>query len=401
MKAWKRRFIFIWTGQLFSILSSSFAQFAIVLWLSIETGSATTLAIATICALLPQALLGSIAGVYIDRWKRKNTMIAADSFVALCSAIMSALLYFGLTQLWTVYLLLALRSVGAAFHTPAFKSAVPMLAPKSKLTRVAGVNQTIESAGMIAGPLFGALMIVWFDLWVIMLFDVIGAVIGCSMLMFVRFNEPKKRPVDKGIKSVIDDMKEGFTAIKQNRGMANLMIIELISAVFYMPAVVVLPLVVLQYFMGSPTDVGIVEMLYAGGTLIGGAIIATWNPQKGKINIISYAYFVFGIAFTACGLLPPSGIVWYMALNLIMGILLPFYNAPFTSLLQSIIEPQLLGRVFSLYGSLSILPSILGIIFVGALADAIGLMPILIIGGVAMVICASAIYIIPSIRKLD
>lgn len=58
MNNWKKKFIIIWTGQLFSILSSSIAQFSIVLWISLKTGSAEVLSFATIAALLPQALLG-------------------------------------------------------------------------------------------------------------------------------------------------------------------------------------------------------------------------------------------------------------------------------------------------------------------------------------------------------
>ena len=85
MNNWKKKFIIIWTGQLFSILSSSIAQFSIVLWISLKTGSAEVLSFATIAALLPQALLGPFAGVFVDRWNRKWTMIGADSFMAYIS----------------------------------------------------------------------------------------------------------------------------------------------------------------------------------------------------------------------------------------------------------------------------------------------------------------------------
>lgn len=60
MNNWKKKFIIIWSGQLFSILSSSIAQFSIVLWISLKTGSAEVLSFAMIAALLPQALLGHL-----------------------------------------------------------------------------------------------------------------------------------------------------------------------------------------------------------------------------------------------------------------------------------------------------------------------------------------------------
>ena len=82
MELWKKKFILIWSGQLFSILSSAIVGYSVMFWLSMETKSAEILAYAVLATLLPQALLGPVAGVYVDRWKRKLTMIAADSFVA-------------------------------------------------------------------------------------------------------------------------------------------------------------------------------------------------------------------------------------------------------------------------------------------------------------------------------
>lgn len=103
MNNWKKKFIIIWSGQLFSILSSSIAQFAIVLWISLETGSAEVLSFATIAALLPQVVLGPFAGVFVDRWSRKWTMILADSFVALCSGIIALLFYLDVIEICQIY----------------------------------------------------------------------------------------------------------------------------------------------------------------------------------------------------------------------------------------------------------------------------------------------------------
>ena len=172
MNNWKKKFIIIWSGQLFSILSSSIAQFSIVLWISLKTGSAEVLSFAMIAALLPQALLGAFAGVYVDRWNRKWTMIGADSFVALCSGIIALLFYLDIVELWHIYILLALRSIGGSFHSPAMKSSIPLLAPEKELTRIAGINQAIQSICNIGGPALGAVLLLAFDMSVVMLLDV-------------------------------------------------------------------------------------------------------------------------------------------------------------------------------------------------------------------------------------
>ena len=80
MENWKKTFGIIWSGQLASILSSSVVGYAIIFWMSIETGSAEVLALAASAGMLPQSLLGPVVGVYVDRWDRKRTMILADSF---------------------------------------------------------------------------------------------------------------------------------------------------------------------------------------------------------------------------------------------------------------------------------------------------------------------------------
>ena len=238
MNNWKKKFIIIWSGQLFSILSSSIAQFAIVLWISLETGSAEVLSFATIAALLPQVVLGPFAGVFVDRWSRKWTMILADSFVALCSGIIALLFYLDVIEIWQIYLLLMLRSVGSAFHAPAMKSSIPLLAPEKELTRIASINQTIQALCNICGPVLGAALIVSTNMSVVMLLDVAGAAIACTTLMFVFIPNPEKTETET-TNNVLRDMKEGFQAICSNCGLKWVMVTEVLITFFIMPVVAV------------------------------------------------------------------------------------------------------------------------------------------------------------------
>lgn len=159
METWKKTFAIIWSGQLASILSSEVVAYSIIFWMSLETGSAEVLAIAAIASILPQSLLGLFVGVYVDRWDRKRTMILADSFIALCTLALAILFRAGVAEMWHIYILLACRSAGSAFHMPAMQASVPLLAPQSQLTRIAGINQIIASLSSIAGPALGALLI--------------------------------------------------------------------------------------------------------------------------------------------------------------------------------------------------------------------------------------------------
>lgn len=399
MNHWKKKFIIIWSGQLFSILSSSIAQFAIVLWISIETGSAEVLVLATIAALLPQILIGPFAGVYVDRWNRKWTMIAADSFVALCSGLIALLFYLDIVELWHLYILIMLRSVGSAFHSPAMKSSIPMLAPESELTRIASVNQTIQAICNICGPVMGAALILNTNMSVVMILDVTGAILACTALLFVAIPNPKKRVASNS--SVLKDMKEGFQIIRNNKGLSWVMVTEVLITFCVMPVVALLPLMTLKNFSGTLYQVSLVELFFGLGTLIGGILLGVWNPRIRRVIMINVSYIMLGVCFAVSGLLPSSAFLFYAALTIIQGIAIPFYSGPFTALLQTQIAPSFLGRAFSLFDSISLLPSVLGLLATGFFADTVGIASIFIICGVATIIIGGIALFIPAIMNLE
>lgn len=400
MNNWKKKFIIIWSGQLFSILSSSIAQFAIVLWISLETGSAEVLSFATIAALLPQVILGPFAGVFVDRWSRKWTMILADSFVALCSAVIALLFYLDVIEIWQIYLLLMLRSAGSAFHAPAMKSSIPLLAPEKELTRIASINQTIQALCNICGPVLGAALIVSTNMSVVMLLDVVGAAIACTSLLFVFIPNPEKTETET-TNNVLRDMKDGFIAIRSNQGLKWVMVTEILITFFIMPVVALIPLMTLKNFSGTAYQVSLIELLFGSGALVGGILLGVWNPRVRKVVMINLSYVIVGVSIFITGMLPPSAFIIYAIMAVVQGISMPFYSGPFTALLQTQIEVSFLGRVFSLFDSISLLPSLLGLLATGFIADAIGIANVFVICGIAIVMTGILAFFIPSIMNLE
>lgn len=400
MNNWKKIFAIIWTGQLFSILSSSIVQFGIVLWISMETRSAEVLSIALIAALLPQTLLGPFVGVYVDRWDRRWTMILADSFVALCSGILALLFYLDIMELWYVYVALMLRSVGSAFHSPAMQSSIPLLAPEKELVRISGVNQAIQSVCNIGGPALGAILIVAFNMATVLMIDVIGAFIACVSLLFVSIPNPEKKKVVTST-SVLREMKEGFEAISKNKGLSRVMIVEVLVTFFIMPVGALVPLMTLNHFGGTAYQVSLIEALYGTGMLLGGVSLAVWKMKIRKVILINISYLVIGISLVLCGLLPPGGFVWYAILSVMLGLSLPFYEGPFTALLQTQVSADVLGRVFSFFFSASLLPAMVGLLATGFVADAIGVPNVFLFGGIAIIIIGGGAFFVPSIMNME
>ena len=398
--SWKKTFAIIWSGQLFSTLTSSIDGYAVVFWLSLKTESAEVLAYAMIATLLPQLVLGLFTGVFVDRWNRKLTMICADSFIAICTAVMCLMFYFDSVTIWQIYLLLILRSAGSAFHTPAMQASVPLLAPESELMRVAGVNQMIFSISNIAGPALAALLINIMDMTYVLSLDIIGAVIACTSLLFVVIPNPEKKDTDK-LPNIMGEIKEGLHAIFGTQGLKWVLLCDIAMLFFIIPISALFPLITLTHFMGDTYDMSIVEASWGVGIFIGGALIGMKKiKMMNKIVLIGTFSIIIGLTSLLSGLLPANGLIWFIALTGISGIGGAIWNSAFTVILQTKIDPSLLGRAFSTYDSLMLAPSIPGLLATGFIADAIGITNVFIIAGIAICLIGCLFFIIPSVVSL-
>ena len=399
MDNWKKRFAIVWTGQLFSTLSSAVVGYSVVFWLSIETGSAQVLAYATIAALMPQLLLGLFTGVLIDRWDRKRIMIVADIFIAACSAVIAVMFYFDRVNLVHIYVLLALRSVGSAFHVPALQASVPLLVPESQLMRIAGLNQVIHSVGAIAGPALAALLINAFTMTYVLLFDVAGAFIAVASFLLIRIPNPQKTE-DARASGYFREMLAGLREIYGKPGLLWLFVFVILATLFIMPVSVLFPLMTLNHFSGGTTQMSIVEVAWGGGMLLGGALMGIMKPKINKVVLINAMYLWLGLTFALQGILPSSGFLLFVALTFIGGISGAVYSGAFTVVMQTTVEPSALGRVFSIYGSVTLLPAMIGLLQTGLIADRIGITNAFIISGLAIAFLGGISFFVPAIRQM-
>lgn len=383
------------------MISSSAVNFAIIIWLSLETGSAEVLAYAAIAGLLPQAIIGPFAGVYIDRWDRKKTMIFADSFVAVCTLIMSVSFYMGNESLLLIYVILGLRSVGSAFHMPAMQAAIPMLAPRSELLRIAGINQIIQSISSIAGPALGALAIGLLSIGNVLLLDIAGALLAITSLLFIHIPNPKVLEKPKaGLRQVINDMKISFKEILANKGLSFLFLYSVIGMFCIMPVAVLFPLLTIDHFQGGKFEMSIIEIIWGVGMLVGGGLLGIWKPKIRKVIIINLMNIIVGITFTWSGLLAPENFVFFVVLTAIGGMAASLYNASFTTIIQEEIRHDMLGRVFSLYYSFSVIPSVIGLLCTGFIADYIGIIQTFIFLGIMVSLVGVVAFFTPSLMRL-
>lgn len=368
---WRRTFITIWSGQAISILTSSVLQMAIVWYITQRTGSAALLSLATLIGFLPQALLGMFIGVYIDRYNRKTIMILSDLLIALAGMFLFVVGFFGEIPIWLIYVVLFFRSIGAAFHTPALQAVTPSIVPKNQLTQYAGFAQGFKSLSMVISPALAALLFSMWNLNIIILLDVFGALFATGVLALVKIPESvSDRHASRS--RMLQEVKDGFGVLRREPGLVELLIISCLYAFIYFPIGTLYPLITMTWFGGGVGESGLVEVVFSIGMLAGSFLLGMLGGKIRHIQAILASIGIYGICVLFTGLLPPTGFPIFVGLSLAMGVATPFFHGIQTAIYQTRIKQQYLGRVLSLTSSIGLIAMPLGLILSGTFADVIG-----------------------------
>ena len=397
---WKLKFYTIWAGQAVSLITSAILQMAIIFYLTEKTGSAMVLSMASLVGFLPYAVFGPAIGVLVDRHDRKKIMIGADLIIAAAGAVLAIVALYMELPVWIVMIVLFIRSIGTAFHTPALNAVTPLLVPEEQLTKCAGYSQSLQSISYIVSPAVAALLYSVWELNAIIAIDVLGAVIASITVAIVRIPKLGDR-VQSLEPNFIREMKEGIVVMRQNKGLFALLLLGTLYTFVYMPINALYPLISMEYFNGTPMHISITEIAFASGMLAGGLILGRLGSYEKRVPLITGSFFMMGASLAIAGLLPPSGFIIFVVCCAIMGLSVPFYSGVQTALFQQKIKPEYLGRVFSFTGSIMSLAMPLGLILSGFFADRIGINHWFLISGILIIGIAIVCPMMTEVRKLD
>lgn len=379
---WKGTFFKIYIGQAFSLISTSAVQFSIIWWITTETRSALALTLASVIGLLPQALIGLFAGIWIDRFPRKRILILADALVATSSFLLAFAFMMGYRDLTLVYSVLLIRALGDTFHKPALQAAIPQLVPSKDLTRAGGFGQMITSACTMSGPMLGALLMSIASLEVVMFVDVIGACIAIGTLLSVRFKDDPPSTTF----SMLADIRLGLKTMRSNKPLMRLAVPMLISTIIFVPLGSLLPLMVKTYFNGTAWHNGLVQTLFSLGMLLSAMIISITGGLKRQFLMITLSTGLLGICALVGGLLP-STVFWaFCIVVFVMGTTGMGFNIPFTAYIQRTVPQESLGKVISLITSIMSFAAPVGMFVAGPISEAIGVSNWMRIAGIVMLL---------------
>jgi len=167
-----------------------------------------------------------------------------------------------------------------------------------------------------------------------------------------------------------------------------------------MPIAALFPLMTLNHFSGNTYHMSIIEIAWGIGMLLGGAIMGFQKLKTYKIILINLMYMLLGLSFLFSGILPSSGFIHFAVITIFGGISMSIYSGAFNVVLQTMIEPSALGRVFSMYGSITLLPSMVGLLATGYIADNIGIGNAFIISGTAIGALGLLAFLVPPVNKM-
>ncbi len=398
-KNWTARFYTLWTGQALSLLGSQLVQFAIIWYLTQETNSATTLAIASMMGLLPQVLFSPFIGTWVDRGNRRLIMIFADGAVAVATLVLAILFLFGMEQIWHIYVVLFIRAVAGGFHQSAFSASWVLLVPKDQLARVQGFNQALFGGIAVVSAPLGAYLLEALDIQGILGIDVSTAVIAIVIVFLTQIPQPDRGEL--ATSTFWQDFVAGYRYIIHWRGLVIILVLAMVINFFLSATEPLTPLLIKNHFKGGISQLAWWLSLFSVGMLLGGLILGIWGGFKRKIVTALIGLIVMGILIFGIGILPSNMFVGGLILNTIFGLSIPIVNGSIGATLQSSIKPDMQGRVFAFIQSIAMLVSPLALIIAGPFADRFGIQPWFVIAGCICAAMGALGFFFPEVMSIE
>jgi DHA3 family macrolide efflux protein-like MFS transporter len=389
---WKKQIALFLISQNISLFGSSVVSFAIIWYITLQTSSGKWLMLFTIFSLLPQVLISLWAGVWADRYNRKHIIMLADGFIALATLGLAIAFWSGYQKLELLLAVAFIRSIGAGIQTPAVAALFPQLVPQEKLTRVQGINQTLNSVLMLLSPAVGGVVLGSMGIFWAFMLDVITASLAIGVISFINI-EKVPRPAEAA--SVLTELRQGITYALNHKLLKLVLIFFGVSFFLTTPAAVLTPLLVERSFGSDVWRLTANEMVWTIGSLLGGAFVSLRGEFKDKIYTTAVCLVAFGVTFALLGIARNFAI--YLLIMGIAGFFMPIIATAQTVLIQENVEAAMMGRMFSLVQIVAGSAMPVAILFFGPLADIVSIGSILLVSG-ALLAVVGVLYQLASKR---
>lgn len=361
-----KNFFIVWSTQNLSVLGSSMTSFALVIWSYQQQGSALTTALLSVCSYAPYVLLSVFAGSLGDRWNKRKTLALCDSFAALTTLAVLALLKTGRLEIWHLYVLNALGGLMNTIQNPVSEVAVTLLTPKEQVQRVGGLLSLSSSLVTLLSPALATAALTLLGLEAVILFDL--ATCALAVLTLVFFVRLPEAPLPEKKAPLTQSAREGLEWLAQNRGVLDMILflsaINLIASVYN----AALPAMLLSRPGGGEKVLGLLQT-FTGLANLAGSLVATALPApKSRVRVICNSLLFSMSTENLLLALGRRAGVWYFG-SVLGWIFIPVMNANLGALLRLRIPVELQGRVYAARNTLQFFTIPVGYLLGGWLVD--------------------------------
>lgn len=380
-----RNYRLFFGGQSISLVGTWITRVA-TSWLVYRlTGSELLLGIVGFCGQIPTTLLAPFAGVLVDRWDRHRLLVVTQTLSLLQSLALGVLtLNHEITVTW-VLALQVVQGLINAFDTPGRQTfVVEMVTDRADLANAIALNSSMVNGSRIIGPSVGGLLIAGFgEGWCFMI-DAISYLFVIASLLMMRLTRADRSPHAEA--HILSELRTGFQYVIHSVPIRTSLIVLSIVSAMGMPYTVLMPAYVASVLKGGPNLLGILMTASGVGALAGALYLASRRSVVGLGRVMLMATSAFGAAMI--------GFAFARSLWLAL-VLLPIVGAGFmvqlaatNTVLQTIVEDRLRGRVMAFYTMSFFGTAPLGSLIAGVAAERIGTSWTIAIAGIVSLLTA-------------
>jgi DHA3 family macrolide efflux protein-like MFS transporter len=358
---------------------------------------------ATLVGILPQIILGPFAGALVDRWNRRLIMILVDAGIAVFTLLLIWLFAIDRVQIWHIYAIMAVRSLGGAFHFPAMGASTPLMVPEKHLTRVSGINQTLHGLLSMVAPPIGALLIEAIPTGTVLWIDVVTALLAILPLLFFTIPQPERKAAESQIASpsLVAEVGEGLRYVAKWPGLLTILGMAFLLNFLLTPTSSLAPLLITKYFGKGAMEFALFDSAWGFGMIAGGLLLGIWGGFKKKVATSMTGIIGIGLGITMVALAPAHAF-WLVIVGMaITGITNPLANGPLMALLQTIVRPDMQGRVMSLVSSGAMAMTPLGLLIAGPVSEGLGIRAWYWMAGLVTLLMGIAGFFIPTVMQVE
>jgi len=359
----------LWLAQVVSVFGDFLAIFAVLSYVSFKLhASAAQVTGISVSFMIPFALIGPIAGVFVDRWNVKRTMIASD----LIRAGLALGLVFA-TSLLQVYLILFLLSAVSAFFMPAQTVTIRTIVPREGLLSANALVQQAFQIMRIVSPALAGAMVGWFGASSCYYVDTISFLISASLITtIVIAREPVVPAKDSHpIKSVLNDLMVGVKFIFTHSTI-SFVILAMAAGMFaiscFGPLIAVY---VRDELQATSLAFGIINALIGVGMIFGTLGMNKFAQKLSKTHLALWGLLTMGASVVVLAAFKTIAAASISMFGVGVGVVFVFVSAQ--TLMQGQTPMELIGRVSSSVMSVLSIAQLVGLAFSGSLAQQIGI----------------------------